>query len=327
MNNWYRRLSARVLESDDKISEQAVDSLMNVESVKIFNRTEYEIDRLGPLWDIERLRLFRLARAGEVIRLVNTGIQALCVLGLGAYMAWRVLSGFASPGDFVAFIGIINQLFLPIRQMAGAYRNASRAEQDASRFFELLDKEPEETAAPVPVDFSALIPADFKAPALKFDQIDFSHQDRDPLIEGLNLTIPAGGETALVGATGSGKSTLAKLALALDRPQAGTIQLLGHDLRQVPLDQIRSTIALTPQSAGIFAETIAFNLRFGRPEASDEDLIEAAKVAQFHDFVQALPDGYETRVGEGGQKLSGGERQRLALARSLLRIADIYIFR
>ena len=127
MNNWYRRLSARVLESDDKISEQAVDSLMNVEAVKIFNRTEYEIERLGPLWDSERQRLFRLARAGEMIRLVNTGIQAICVLGLGAYMAWRVIAGLATPGDFVAFIGIINQLFLPIRQLAGAYRNASRA--------------------------------------------------------------------------------------------------------------------------------------------------------------------------------------------------------
>ena len=320
MNNWYRRLSARVLESDDKISEQAVDSLMNVEAVKIFNRTEYEINRLGPLWDVERLRLFRLARAGEVIRLVNTGIQALCVLGLGAYMAWRVVAGLASPGDFVAFIGIINQLFLPIRQLAGAYRSASRAEQDASRFFEFLDKAPEEREMPPAARF------DLNAPALRFEQVDFGHRGRDTLMKGLTLTIEQGSETALVGATGSGKSTLTKLALALEIPQAGIIKLFGQDLSQVPLNQLRTTLALTPQNVGIFAETIAFNLRFGKPEATDADLISAAKTAQFHDFVQSLPDGYETKVGEGGQKLSGGERQRLALARSLLREAEIYIF-
>ena len=320
LSRWYRRLVARALETDDRISEQAVDSLMNIEAVKVFNRTDYELARLTPLWEIERVRILRLGRAAEAMRAANTGIQALSVLMLGSYMAWNVIHGPATAGDFVAFVGIINQLFLPIRQLSAAYRNASRAEQDASRFFGFLNETAEETAPPDPK------PLNLSAPALTFTNLKFGFPDRPPLFEGLNLHLPAGKQSALVGLTGSGKSTLAKLALGLETPTSGHIDLHGQDLTALPLSQVRSTIALTPQNTGIFSESIAFNLRFGRPDATQLELEGAAKDACFHDFVQSLPHGYETRVGEGGQKLSGGERQRLAIARSLLREAKIYIF-
>ncbi len=320
LSRWYRRLVAKALETDDKISEQAVDSLMNIEAVKVFNRTDYELARLTPLWEVERVRVLRLGRAAEAMRAANTGIQAVSVLMLGAYMATQVVGGPLTAGDFVAFIGIINQLFLPIRQLSAAYRNASRAEQDASRFFGFLNEPPEERVEPPQA------PLALHRPALVFESVDFAFPDRPPLIQGLDLTVPAGQQSALVGATGSGKSTLTKLALGLETPHAGRIYLHGQNLRQLPLSQIRAALALTPQSTGIFAETIAFNLRFGRPDADQAALEQAARDACFHDFVASLPDGYDTRVGEGGQKLSGGERQRLAIARTLLRDAEVYLF-
>ena len=320
LTRWYRRLVAQALESDDKISEQAVDSLMNIEAVKVFNRVEYELARLTPLWEVERVRTLRLSRAAELMRVANTGIQAASVLLLGGYMAHQVVQGSLTAGDFVAFIGIVNQLFLPIRQLSAAYRNASRAEQDASRYFEFLDQVPEETVVPKPVRL------DRTQPALSYQQVSFAFPDRPKVIEGLDLVVPSGQQSALVGATGSGKSTLAKLALRLETPTSGHIRLHGHALKSLPLSQLRSAIALTPQNTGIFAETIAFNLRFGRPEATQAEIEAAARDACFHDFVLSLPQGYETKVGEGGQKLSGGERQRLAVARSLLRDAEVYIF-
>ena len=320
LSRWYRRLVARALETDDKISEQAVDSLMNIEAVKVFNRVDYELSRLTPLWEVERIRVLRLGRAAEAMRAANTGIQAASVLLLGGYMAGQVVNGPLTAGDFVAFVGIINQLFLPIRQLSAAYRNASRAEQDASRFFGFLNEPPEESSEIPPK------PLNLSTPALKFQDVDFAFPDRPPLIQGLGLEIPAGQQSALVGATGSGKSTLAKLALRLENPHQGQVSLHGQDLTTLPLSQVRSTLALTPQNTGIFAESIAFNLRFGRPDANQGEIETAAKDACFHDFVMGLPDGYETRVGEGGQKLSGGERQRLAIARSLLREAEVYIF-
>lgn len=320
LSRWYRRLVAKALETDDKISEQAVDSLMNIEAVKVFNRVDYELERLIPLWEIERVRVLRLGRAAEAMRAANTGIQAISVLLLGSYMAVQVVNGPLTAGDFVAFVGIVNQLFLPIRQLSAAYRNASRAEQDASRFFGFLNEAPEETNEPGPAKL------DLSAPALDFRDIDFTFPDRPSLIKGLSLTIPSGQQSAIVGATGSGKSTITKLALRLEVPENGEVFLHGENLADLPLSQIRSTIALTPQSTGIFAESISFNLKFGNPEATQEDLVRAAQESCFHDFVMTLPDGYETRVGEGGQKLSGGERQRLAIARSLLRDAEVFIF-
>ena len=321
LSRWYRALVARALETDDKISEQAVDSLMNIEAVKVFNRVDYELERLTPLWEVERVRVLRLGRAAETMRAANTGIQAVSVLLLGAYMLREVVAGPLSAGDFVTFVGIINQLFLPIRQLSAAYRNASRAEQDASRFFGFLNEEQEEDVRP------EAKPLDLQAPALEFQNIDFAFPDRPALIEGLDLTLPAGQQSAIVGVTGSGKSTLAKLALRLETPDTGQLRLHGQALQDLPLSQVRTTIALTPQNTGILAESIAFNLRFGNPNASDEALEEAAKAACFHDFVMDLPEGYDTKVGEGGQKLSGGERQRLAIARTLLREnAEVYIF-
>ena len=321
LSRWYRALVAHALETDDTISEQAVDSLMNIEAVKVFNRVDYELERLTPLWEVERLRVLRLGRAAEAMRAANTGIQAVSVLLLGAYMLREVVQGPLSAGDFVAFVGIINQLFLPIRQLSAAYRNASRAEQDASRFFGFLNEDREEAEAP------KAKPLDLQAPALEFRGVDFAFPGRPALIQGLDLTLPAGQELAIVGVTGSGKSTLAKLALRLERPVKGEIRLHGQPLQDLPLDQLRSTIALTPQSPGILAESIAFNLRFGNPGASDAALEQAAKDACLHDFVLGLPEGYETKVGEGGHKLSGGERQRVALARTLLRQgAAVYIF-
>ena len=320
LSRWYRGLVAKALETDDKISEQAVDSLMNIEAVKVFNRVDYEVARLTPLWEVERVRLLRLGRAAEVMRVANTGIQGASVFLLGSYMAVQVVNGPLTAGDFVAFIGIINQLFLPIRQLSAAYRNASRAEQDASRFFGFLNERPEEQVEKTD------LPLSDDCPALSFSAVNFAFPDRPPLIQDLDLTIPAGQQSALVGATGSGKSTLAKLALGLETPQTGRICLFGQELSDLPLSQIRSSIALTPQSTGIFAETIAFNMRFGSPDADQASLQQAARDACFHDFVMSLPEGYETRVGEGGQKLSGGERQRLAIARTLLRNCEAYLF-
>lgn len=323
LNSWRRRIVRRAIKNEDQVSETAVDSLMQAEAVKLHHQGEAELNRLTLLFEEERRTGYRSGMAAEVISGAQVLVQGLSLLLLGSLAILEirgVLPGDMTPGDLVAFIGILNQLFLPIRRLGNAYRLASTAEQDTERFLEFLEQpaQGEQNREPLPLDAAA--------PALQLVDLHFAFPDRPALFRGLSLQVERGQWLALVGATGSGKSSLARLVIRLHELDSGTIRLFGQRHDAMPLGQLRGLVALTPQQAGIFAETLAFNLRFAKPDASQAELDAALKAAALQEMVQQLPLGLETAVGEGGHRLSGGERQRLALARTFLRDAGIYIF-
>ncbi len=323
-NRWNKQLFQthhQMVQDDEGIAERVVESLTMGETLKSLSGVEAEVRDFSA--QNARLRNTKIAldRVSLKMGIFAPACQTLILLVLGSLMVWQVVQGAATAGQFVAFITILRNLFTPMLRLLQEYQGNLTLERDSARFLGFLNLKQEQD--PGGSDQSL----DSSQPAIAVEGLSFGFPDREQLFNHVSLSIPGNSHAAFVGTSGSGKSTLALLLNRLEQDYEGHIHLFGQPTEALPLRQLRKMIALTPQFTHLRAGSVRENLQLAQPDANEEAMIIAAKTACLHDFVMNLPEGYETKIGEGGQKLSGGERQRLAIARTLLREgAEVYIF-
>ena len=321
VTHWRTRFRREMNELDSKAHTRAIDSLLNYETVKYFNNEAFESHRYDEA--LERLR-----RAGvksqQTLSLLNAGQQTIIAVGLIA-MLWRatqgVVAGRMTVGDLVMVNAFMIQLYIPLNFLGVIYREIKQSLTDLDKMFTLLEREREVADAP---DARPLL---LKGPpSVRFDHVDFAYDPERAILHDVSFEIPAGKTVAVVGPSGSGKSTLARLLYRFYDVQGGRITINGHDVTSITQDSLRRAIGIVPQDTVLFNDTVAYNIAYGRPEASQEEVIGAAQAAHIHGFIASTPKGYETIVGERGLKLSGGEKQRVAIARTLLKDPPILVF-
>ncbi|MFZ6045643.1 ABCB family ABC transporter ATP-binding protein/permease [Pseudomonas sp. CR3202] len=320
VTEWRTRFYRASVEADTRANERAVDSLLNYETVKYFNNEAHESARYD-----ENLRFLENARvkATKSLALLNLGQTAIVAIGVTAMM-WRaaagVVAGELTIGDLVLVNTYLLQLSAPLFMLGMMYREVKQALTNMERLFGLLDERQDVQDAP------GAIPLQTSRPRVRFEQVQFGYDPRRKILHGVDFEIPPGGTVAVVGHSGSGKSTLARLLYRFYDIDAGHIRIDGHDLRDLTQASVRGAIGIVPQDTVLFNDSIYYNISYGLPAASREEVETAARAAHIHDFILRLPDGYETQVGERGLKLSGGEKQRVAIARALLKNPAILIF-
>lgn len=320
VSNWRIGLRRRVNETDSAANTQAIDSLLNYETVKYFNNEGYEAERYDG-----HLRQWEDAATKSQVSLswLNLGQQVVIATGVTAMM-WRAASGVVEGrmtlGDLVLVNAFLIQLYMPLNFLGVIYREIRQALADIERMFALLGEHREIADAPDAVELHAA------AVDVRFESVSFHYDAKRQILFDVDFEIPAGTTVAVVGESGSGKSTLARLLYRFYDVTRGAIRVNGHDIRKLTQSSLRAAIAIVPQDTVLFNDTIFYNIRYGRPDASREEVLAAAEAAQLGEFISILPAGYETRVGERGLKLSGGEKQRVAIARALLKNPPLMIF-
>ncbi|MGC9522467.1 MAG: ABC transporter ATP-binding protein [Anaerolineae bacterium] len=296
------------------------DNLSGIREIKAFTREEIEAGRIGK--HIERYR-DSLLRALRLMATFHPFVEFASSLGtlVLIYFGGRlVLSRTLPLEDLVAFFLYLNLFYQPVRALSGAWENIQHALAGAERVSELLEEEPDVAERPDAIELPGRAEGH-----VNFIDVSFQYVDHQPVLEDINLDIPAGNVVALVGPTGVGKSTLASLIPRFYDVTDGAVKLDGYDIRDLTLKSLRQQISIVLQDVFLFHGTARDNILFGRPDATEEEVIDAARIANAHDFIQDLPDGYETIIGERGVKLSGGQKQRLAIARAVLKDAPILI--
>ena len=308
------------MEADTRASERAVDSLLNYETVKYFNNEEYEARRYD-----ENLRSYEDAavRSETSLGLLNVGqslIIAAAVTVLMVLAGEGVVAGSLTLGDLVLINALLIQLYIPLNFLGMVYREIKQALIDMDRMFRLLEENREVEDRP------GAAPLPHGGATIRFDRVNFSYDGRRQILRDLTFEVPAGGKVAVVGASGAGKSTLARLLYRFYDVNGGAVRINGVDVRDVTQSSLRAAIGIVPQDTVLFNDTIYYNIQYGRPDATREEVIASAQSAHIHSFIQSLPEGYEAKVGERGLKLSGGEKQRVAIARAILKNPRILIF-
>jgi len=320
VTEWRMAIRRQANELDSKANTRAIDSLLNYETVKYFGNEEFEARRYD-----ENLRKYETAAVKNeaslgVLNIGQSFVIAIAVTALMLLVAQGVAQKAFTLGDLVLVNGLLIQLYIPLNFLGMVYREIKQALLDLDRMFRLLGAHREVEDKP---DARELSPG----PAtVEFRHVDFHYEPARQILFGVSFAIPAGHRVAVVGHSGSGKSTLARLLYRFYDVSAGAIVVNGADSRDVRQASLRAAIGIVPQDTVLFNDTILYNIRYGRPEASDAEVHEAARAAHIHDFIVTLPAGYETMVGERGLKLSGGEKQRVAIARALLKNPRILIF-
>jgi len=320
LSNWRVHLRREVNELDSAANTRAIDSLLNYETVKYFNNESWEKSRYDQhmqKWEVAQIR------SQYSLSWLNLGQAAIIAVGV-SLMMWRaaigVSNGTMTVGDIVLVNAFLIQLYIPLNFLGVLYREIRQSLIDIERLFGLLNQPTEIKDTP----HSDLLE---RGPcSVSFENVSFGYDQRRPILHDISFSIPAGNTLAVVGHSGSGKSTLARLVFRFYDVLAGSIRINGRDIREIKQDSLRSSLGIVPQDTVLFNESLAYNIRYGRPDASDEEVKHAARAAHLEDFIAKLPDGYETRVGERGLKLSGGEKQRVAIARTLLKNPSILIF-
>ena len=320
VTEWRTKYYRASVEADTKASASAVDSLLNYETVKYFNNESHEAER----YDVS-LRQMEEAnvKSYKTLAVLNVGQSAIVAIGVTALM-WKasagVVSGKLSVGDLVLVNAYLLQMAMPLNYLGMMYREVKQALTNIERLWGLLDEEQEvrDTAAARPLKASQ--------PRVAFEHVHFGYDARREILHGIQFEIPPGHTVAVVGHSGSGKSTLARLLYRFYDVDAGQVTIDGQDLRSLTQDSVRGAIGIVPQDTVLFNDSIRYNIRYGRPAATDAEVEEAARAAHIHRFIESLPDGYDSEVGERGLKLSGGEKQRVAIARALLKNPAILIF-
>jgi ATP-binding cassette subfamily B protein len=320
VTEWRTHFRRTMNELDSKASTKAIDSLLNYETVKYFGNEEYEARRYD-----EGLQRFETAavRSQTSLTLLNTGQSVIIALAV-TLILWRatlgVIGGTMTLGDLVLVNAFMIQLYIPLNFLGVIYREIKQSLADMEKMFVLLDQHREVA------DDSSAPPLAIRQAEVRFAHVDFSYEAKRQILFDVDFTIAAGTTTAVVGHSGSGKSTLARLLFRFYDVNAGAITIDEQDIRRVTQTSLRSAIGIVPQDTVLFNDSIAYNIAYGRPGASQDEIVAAARAAYIHDFIVSLPDGYETAVGERGLKLSGGEKQRVAIARTLLKNPAILIF-
>ncbi|MEC4723524.1 ABC transporter ATP-binding protein/permease [Noviherbaspirillum sp. CPCC 100848] len=320
VTEWRTNFRRTMNDLDSKANVRAIDSLINYETVKYFGNEEYEARRYDQSmqnWETAAVK------SQTSLSILNTG-QSLIIAVAVTLILWRatqgVIDGTMSLGDLVLVNAFMIQLYVPLNFLGVIYREIKQSLADIERLFKLLDQHRE--VADVP----NAKPLAIQGAELRFSHVDFSYEAKRQILFDVDFTIPAGTTTAVVGHSGSGKSTLSRLLFRFYDINAGSISIDGQDLRNITQVSLRKAIGIVPQDTVLFNDTIEYNIAYGKPDASREEIVAAAKAAYIHDFIESLPDGYQSMVGERGLKLSGGEKQRVAIARTLLKNPAILIF-
>lgn len=321
VSDWRINIRRAVNENDSAANSRAIDSLINYETVKYFNNEHWEAQR----YDAQLVQLEAASvRSQTTLAYLNLGQQGIIALGVTAMMwhaAAGVVDGSMTIGDLVLVNAFLIQLYIPMNFLGIVYREIRQALADIERMFALLGSEREIVDRADAQTLSAHSPV-----TVEFCAVDFAYDSKRTILHGISFQIPAGKNVAVVGASGSGKSTLARLLYRFYDVQGGCVRINGEDIRNLTQASLRAAIGIVPQDTVLFNESILYNIRYGRPEASDTEVYQAAQAAHLHQFIESLPDGYQTQVGERGLKLSGGEKQRVAIARALLKNPQLLIF-
>ncbi|MBP6666356.1 MAG: ABC transporter ATP-binding protein/permease [Ottowia sp.] len=321
VTEWRTQFRRQANEADSSAHTKAIDSLLNYETVKYFNNEGFEARRYDE--SLEALRRARL-KSQTTLSLLNAGQQLIIAVGLVA-MLWMatqgVVDGRLTLGDLVMVNAFMIQLYIPLNFLGVIYREIKQNLTDLDKMFTLMDREREVADAPGAEALRTNGPVD-----VRFEHVDFAYEPARAILHDVSFEIPAGKTVAVVGPSGSGKSTLARLLYRFYDVQAGKILIAGQDIRTVTQASVRRAIGIVPQDTVLFNDTVAYNIRYGKPDASDAEVEQAARAAHIHDFIMSTPKGYATMVGERGLKLSGGEKQRVAIARTLLKDPPILIF-
>jgi ABC-type transport system involved in Fe-S cluster assembly fused permease/ATPase subunit len=299
---------------------KAIDSLLNYETVKYFGNERYVSERYDTeLTEVERLTvrslLFRSLFGAGQMTVLAVGAGTILLLG-----GRDVAAGAMTVGAFVLINTYLLQLVRPLERLGNLYRSIKQALIDLDQMTRIFDEAPEIT------DYPNAVPLDLGPGAIAFENVSFAYDPRRPVLKNISFEVPAGRKVALVGPSGGGKTTVGRLLFRFYDPQEGRVLIDGQDIRLAMQASVRAAIGVVPQDTVLFNESIRENLQFGRPDADQETIEDAARLAQIHDFISALPDGYGSIVGERGLKLSGGEKQRVAIARAVLKKPRIFLF-
>jgi ATP-binding cassette, subfamily B, heavy metal transporter len=362
VTEWRTQFRIKMNEMDGQAHTRAIDSLLNYETVKYFNNEEFEAKRYDE--NLEKFRAASV-KSQTTLSMLNTGQQLIIATALVA-MLWRatqgVVDGRMTLGDLVMVNAFMIQLYIPLNFLGVIYREIKQSLTDLDKMFTLLERERE--IADVPGAQKLIISSNMPnlevktavagvlyaynaidnianndvnshsevqnsavfSPEIYFQNVHFAYEPSRPILHGISFTVPAGKTVAVVGPSGAGKSTLARLLFRFYDVQQGTVSIAGQDIKSVTQASVREAIGIVPQDTVLFNDTVAYNIAYGRPGATQSQVEEAAKSARIHDFIDSTPLGYKTMVGERGLKLSGGEKQRVAIARTLLKNPPILIF-
>ncbi len=324
VTEWRTHLRRTMNDMDSRANQKAIDSLLNFETVKYFGNEAFEARR----YDENLIRYQAAAiKSQQSLAFLNLGQQAIIAVGL-VLILWRatlgVTDGSMTLGDLVLVNTLMIQLYIPLNFLGVIYREIKQSLTDLDRMFTLLtaDKEvADRPGAPLLHIQDAAI-----GPEVRFDHVSFHYDPKREILKDISFVMPAGTITAVVGRSGAGKSTLARLLFRFYDVQSGQILLDNQDIKSVQQTSLRQSIGIVPQDTVLFNDTIAYNIAYGRPGATQDEIEQAARAAQMDHFIEQLPDRYETQVGERGLKLSGGEKQRVAIARTLLKKPAMLIF-
>ena len=320
ITEWRTAFRRTMNELDSKANTRAIDSLLNYETVKYFNNEEYEAQRYD-----ESMQRWEAAavKSQTSLSLLNIGQSAIIAVAVTLIM-WRATLGVVNRtmtiGDLVLVNAFMIQLYIPLNFLGVIYREIKQALADMERMFRLIEEHAEVRDAP------GAVPLEVASAEVRFEHVDFSYEANRQILFDVSFAIPPGRTVAVVGPSGSGKSTLARLLYRFYDVASGRILVDGQDVRGVQQASLRAAIGIVPQDTVLFNDTIEYNIAYGRPGASHQEIVAAARLAQIHDFVASLPEGYRTPVGERGLKLSGGEKQRVAIARAILKAPRVLIF-
>jgi len=320
VTEWRMVFRRTMNDSDSKANTRAIDSLLNYETVKYFSNEGFEARRYD-----ESLAVWENAavRNQTSLAALNAGQSLIVAIGVTVLMflaAHHVTQGTMTIGDLVLVNVFMIQLYLPLHFLGFVYREIKHSLADMEKMFTLLEENTEVKDKP------DATPLQVSRGVIRFEHVNFSYDVKRPILFDLSFEIPAGGKLAVVGSSGAGKSTLSRLLFRFYDVSGGRILIDGQDIRDVTQASLRAAIGIVPQDTVLFNDSIYYNIAYGRPDASQEEVIQAAKHAHIHAFIESLPDKYQSTVGERGLKLSGGEKQRVAIARAILKNPRILIF-
>ncbi len=320
VTNWRMKYRHEMNRLDSQANSIAVDSLLNYETVKYFNNERYELSRYGETlsqWEnaaVKSITTMSMLNFGQAV-IIAIGVTIIMIFAAGG-----VADGNMTLGDLVLVNALMLQLFVPLNTLGIVYRQITYSLADMDMLVKLLQKDTEIK------DAHGAKVLEVSAAQIEFDKVSFSYNQDREILRDVSLTIPSGHKVAVVGPSGAGKSTVARLLFRFYDVSEGAVRIDGQDVRECTQQSLHENIAVVPQDTVLFNESIYFNIQYAKPGASKEEIEQAAKLANIHDFIEQLPQQYETIVGERGLKLSGGEKQRVAIARAVLKNPRIIIF-
>lgn len=320
VTEWRLKFRRRMNQQDSQAHTKAIDSLLNYETVKYFGNEAHEAQR----FDESRRRYEEAAVQSKTsLSLLNIGQGAIIAIGLTGITikaGYEVAAGTMTIGDFVLVNTYLIQLYIPLNFLGFVYREIKQSLTDMEAMFELMHVYPDIEDKP------GAKPLDVRDGEIKFDNVRFSYDARRNILDNVSFVVPPGQTVAIVGASGAGKSTVSRILFRFYDIEGGSVRIDGQDISEVEQQSLRAAIGIVPQDTVMFNDSIFYNIAYGNPGASRAEIEEAARLAHIHEFIHALPDGYETQVGERGLKLSGGEKQRVAIARTILKNPRIMLF-